>query len=63
METIESLSQPGLLYSELTNWGERQSENQPGDLLEQAKALMLAEAVAQVDESAKAVEEGAATKN
>ena len=63
METIESLSQPGLLYSELTNWGERQSENQPGTLLEQAKALMLAEAVAQVDESAKAVEEGAATKN
>ena len=65
METIESLSQPGLLYSELTNWGERQSENQPGTLLEsmaeQAKALMLAEAVAQVDESAMAVEEGAAT--
>ena len=64
VETIESVTQPGLLYSELTNYAEPQSENQLGTLLEsmaeQAKALMLAEAVTQVDESARTMEEGAA---
>ena len=64
METIESVTQPGLLYSELTNYAEPQSENRLGTLLEsmaeQAKALMLAEAVTQVDESAMTLEEGTA---
>ena len=52
-ETIESLTQPEFLFSGLTNYKERQSENRPRTLLEsmadQAKALMLAEAATQDD--------------
>ena len=61
-KTIESLTQPELLYSGLKNYAERQSEDQPGTSLEsmadQGTALMLAEAAPQDDGSAMAVEEG-----
>ena len=62
-ETIESLTQPELLYSGLPNNAELSSEDRSRILLEkmadQATALMLAElAVTQDDGSAVAVEEG-----
>ena len=57
-ETIESLTQPELLYFGLK--AERQSEDRPGTLLEcmadQATALMLAEAATQDDRSVVVVE-------
>ena len=60
-ETVESLTQPGLLYSGLPNYAERPSEDRSGILLskvaDQAHALLLAElAVTQEDGSAMAME-------
>ena len=59
------MTQPEFLFSGLTNYKERQSENRPGTLLEsmadQAQAPMLAEAATQDDGLAMAAEEGEVT--
>ena len=60
-QTIESLSQPGLLYSGLPNNTDRQTDDRSGDLLlkmaAQAKAQAEAEAATQGDESAVEINE------
>ena len=53
-KTIESSSQPGLLYPGLPDYAERETEDRSGDLLfqmaAQANATIDAEAVTQIEE-------------